>query len=84
VWLLVFATNPPFPRPPAVFAPVSIPGVDLLLPKLTYIAINLVGVGIIMYKFQSMGLLPITSADWVSLLPERHPAEFSSLGVPLS
>ena len=45
--------------------------------------LNLVGVAVVMYKLRAMGLLPLTSADWVSLLPSRHPTEFSAGFTPL-
>lgn len=51
--------------------------------KMLYGAINLAGTGVFLYKLRSMGLLPITSSDWVSLLPTRTPVEHSSLGMPL-
>ena len=73
----------PVTAPPAVFAPLSGPGVNLGLPKLIYVVLNLVGVGVVAYKLRVMGLLPLTSADWVSLLPSRHPAEFSAGAQPM-
>lgn len=60
----------------------TLPGVSLLVPKLIYVVINLGSCGLILYKFKSMGLLPLTSADWVSLIPERLAAEHSSMGMP--
>jgi hypothetical protein len=62
---------------------VSGPGVNLSLPKLLYVLLNLLGVAAVGYKLRVMGLLPLTSADWVSLLPSRHPAEFSAGAQPL-
>lgn len=61
----------------------SAPGVNLGLPKLLYVLLNLAGVGVVAYKLRVMGLLPLTAADWVSLLPSRHPAEFSAGAQPL-
>ena len=66
-----------------VFAAVSVPGAEVRLPKLLYIALNLVGAAVIMWKFKAMGLLPITSADWVSMLPTRSYVESSAAGSPL-
>lgn len=68
----------------AAFAPLAGPGVGLFLPKLIYIALNLVGVGVFAWKVRAMGLLPVTSSDWVSLFPMRAPAEFSSTTLALS
>ena len=46
-------------------------GIDLKLAKLIFVALQLLAVGIALYNCQRMGLLPITSADWLSFLPER-------------
>jgi ER membrane protein complex subunit 4 len=46
-------------------------GIDLKLAKLIYVSLQLLAVGIALYNCQRMGLLPITSADWLSFLPER-------------
>lgn len=64
-----------------VFAPLTGPKVSLLLPKLMYVGLNLVGVGVFIWKVRAMGLLPVTSSDWISLFPVRHPAEFSAATV---
>jgi hypothetical protein len=48
-----------------------------------YVLLNLVGVGIVAWKLRAMGLLPLTSADWVSLLPTTRFIDHSSLAVPL-
>lgn len=66
-----------------MFAPVTAPGASLVLAKAAYVALNLLGVGVVGYKLRVMGLLPVTSADWVSLLPARHAAEFSAGALPL-
>jgi len=47
--------------------------------KLLYLVVNLAGTGVFFYKLRSMGLLPITAADWISLLPTRTPIEYSSV-----
>jgi len=49
-----------------VFASVSAPGVDLTAPKLAFIGAQCIGVLIVLWKLNAMGLLPLTSADWVS------------------
>ena len=64
----------------AAFSTISGPGVSLLVPKLMFVALNLVGVAVVMYKLRVMGLLPLTSADWVSLLPSRYSREWTSVG----
>ena len=40
--------------------------VDVTVPKLIFVACNLAGVGLALYKSNSMGLLPTSSADWLS------------------
>lgn len=40
-------------------------GVDLTVPKLTFIAMNLAGLALGLYKCNSMGLLPTSAADWI-------------------
>mmetsp|Transcript_12414 Transcript_12414/g.18299 ORF Transcript_12414/g.18299 Transcript_12414/m.18299 type:complete len:179 (-) Transcript_12414:4-540(-) len=56
--------------------------VDLLIPKIVFILVNLAGIGTGVYKCGTMGLLPVTSADWTSYLHPKEAMEFS--GVPLS
>lgn len=72
-----------WPLSGAVFSTVSVPGVDLTAQKLAFVGAQLIGVMIVLWKLNAMGLLPLTSADWVSLLPALIPAEQSSLGWPL-
>ena len=47
-------------------------GIDLKLAKLIFVALQLLAVGIALYNCQRMGLLPVTSADWLSYIPERE------------
>ena len=58
--------------------------VNLLQPKLLYTALSVVGLAMGIYKVNSMGLLPVTSADWVTLLEAPQPTEFSVHAVPLT
>lgn len=51
------------------FAPMSVPGANLFLAKLVYVSLNIVGLLVVLWKVRAMGILPLTSADWVSLLP---------------
>jgi hypothetical protein len=53
--------------------------VDLLLPKLVYTALTLVGVALGLTKVYQFGLLPITSADWIGLL-QRPPLVGDAFG----
>jgi ER membrane protein complex subunit 4 len=61
-----------------IFSRFEDPGVDLIIPKLIYIAINLVGCAFFFYKLRVMGLMPITSSDWVSLIPIQQHIDYSS------
>lgn len=56
-------------------------GVDTRLPKLIFVALQLLAVGVALYKCATMNLLPLTSADWLWRLPERTYTEIA--GVPL-
>lgn len=62
------------------FSSVEAPGVSLFLPKLKYAVINAAGVAFLLWKLMSSGLLPVTSADWFTLLPHKTPLEHASLG----
>lgn len=65
-----------------VFSPLSVPGARLLTAKAMYVGLNLVGLGVVLWKVRAMGLLPLTSADWVSLLPQRLPLQLAAAGAP--
>ena len=70
--------TPHAPRAPrAAFAQFAVNGAKLGTAKGIYVAINLVGCGIVLWKLRSIGLLPLTSADWVQLLPPKRFVEFS-------
>ena len=56
---------------------------SLLLPKLLYVALNLVFLGMGLYKCSSLGLLPSTAADFVSRLPTSIASQAEVSGVPL-
>lgn len=68
----------------AAFAGVDMPGVSLLRPKAVYVAINLAGAALLYWRVRSMGLIPLTSADWVWMLPGRVPVENSAATTPLA
>lgn len=74
----------PTPSPTAAFAALDGMNVNLLQPKLLYTALSVVGLAMGIYKVNSMGLLPVTSADWVTLLEAPQPTEFSVHAVPLT
>nr|GMD09566.1 ER membrane protein complex subunit 4 [Ipomoea batatas] len=52
-----------------VFEPYKDSKVDLLGPKLLFIALNLAGLGLGIWKLNTLGLLPTHPSDWVSSLP---------------
>ncbi|KAG0461674.1 hypothetical protein HPP92_021652 [Vanilla planifolia] len=51
-----------------VFEPYKDSGVDTLAPKLLFIALNLAGLGLGLWKLNTLGLLPTHPSDWVSSL----------------
>jgi hypothetical protein len=79
-----FLLPPPPLHKPAAFAAVQHPGANLMNAKLIFIALNLAGTGVFLWKLRGMGLLPVTSSDWVSLLPDRTAVEHSALESPVS
>jgi hypothetical protein len=64
----------------AAFAGLDAPGVSLLVPKAIYLALNAAGTAFVLYKLVASGLLPVTSADWFTLLPMRSSVEHAALG----
>lgn len=54
------------------------PNVDLTLPKLAFVACNLGMVALALWKCNTMGLLPITAADWTSFLVTKDIVEASA------
>ena len=53
--------------------------VDLQMPKLIFVGLNLVFLGIGLYKMSSMRLLPTTSADWTSKIVWKDMVEITSI-----
>lgn len=51
----------------------DVPG--LMQAKLTFIVLNFVGLAFAVYKLHTMGLVPILSSDWITLLEVRQPEE---------
>jgi hypothetical protein len=54
-------------------------GIDLKIPKLIFLALQLLSVGVALYKCSLMGLLPVTSADWTHYVPFRESMESSGV-----
>ena len=53
--------------------------VDLTSSKALFVLLNLLWLGVGMYKMATMKLLPLTSADWESYVVWKHLTETSSL-----
>ncbi|EPS60039.1 hypothetical protein M569_14765, partial [Genlisea aurea] len=64
------------------FEPFKDKRVDLLAPKLVFVALNLVGLGLGIWKLNTLGLLPTHVSDWVSSLAPPQEVEYSGGGVP--
>ena len=55
------------------FTPYEHKDINLLLPKLAYIAVNLVLFAMAIYKFSVLGVIPVTPADWSGIISTRVP-----------
>lgn len=47
-------------------------GIDLKIPKLIFLSLQILALGIALYKCSTMGLLPLTSADWTHYIPHYN------------
>ncbi|KAI8991330.1 hypothetical protein BDF20DRAFT_909124 [Mycotypha africana] len=56
----------------------TLPGADLLTPKLTFIGLHLVTILMGIYKVNAMGLLPNTASDWLAFLHPKEVLEFAA------
>ncbi|CAL9112217.1 Transmembrane protein 85 [Musa troglodytarum] len=66
-----------------VFEPYKDPRVDTLAPKLLFIALNLAGLVLGIWKLNTLGLLPTHASDWVSSLPPASEVECAGGGLPV-
>ncbi|XP_058113996.1 uncharacterized protein LOC131256912 [Magnolia sinica] len=64
-----------------VFEPYKDSRVDILPPKLLFIALNLAGLALGVWKLNTLGLLPTHPSDWVSSLPPALEVELSGGGL---
>ncbi|XP_020578681.1 ER membrane protein complex subunit 4 [Phalaenopsis equestris] len=64
-----------------VFEPYKDSRVDTIAPKLLFIALNLAGLGLGVWKLNTLGLLPTHPSDWVSSLAPAPEAEYSGGGL---
>ncbi|KAK9149881.1 hypothetical protein Scep_008638 [Stephania cephalantha] len=60
-----------------VFEPYKDSKVDILTPKLLFIALNMAGLGLGVWKLNTLGLLPTHASDWVSSLPPAQEVEYA-------
>jgi hypothetical protein len=51
--------------------------INLVLPKIVYVAANLAVVSVGLYKCWTLGLFPTTPSDWIAQLPLKQPLEFA-------
>lgn len=47
-------------------------GDQAILQKLTFVLANMVGIGLAVWKFNRMGLLPTSPADWLEFIEARQ------------
>lgn len=64
-----------------MFEPYKDAKVELLGPKLVFIALNLGGMLLGVWKLNSLGLLPTHTSDWVSSLAPAQEVEYSAGGL---
>ncbi|GLJ27615.1 hypothetical protein SUGI_0541830 [Cryptomeria japonica] len=67
-----------------VFEPFQDSRIDLLLPKLVYIALNLAGMLLGIWKLNTLGLLPTHASDWVSSLAPALEIDYAGGGIPFA
>ena len=56
-------------------------GVDTRVPMLLYLGFQLMSLAVALYQCSRMGLLPVTSADWTSFIPQKNILEHT--GIPI-
>ena len=57
--------------------------VDLMMPKIIFICCSLAGLAMGLYKLSTMGLLPVTAADWFQLIEAKQVVEASAAAIPV-
>mmetsp|Transcript_1325 Transcript_1325/g.892 ORF Transcript_1325/g.892 Transcript_1325/m.892 type:complete len:106 (+) Transcript_1325:208-525(+) len=61
------------------FMPFEQKGVALMMPKLVFIACQLILACIALYKFSMMGIIPVRPIDWNGLFSASHPIEHAQV-----
>ncbi|XP_014678549.1 PREDICTED: ER membrane protein complex subunit 4-like [Priapulus caudatus] len=61
-----------------------IEGSQAIIQRMVYFLGNVLGIGLALYKCQSMGLLPTHSSDWLAFVQPQQRLEYSGGGIPLS
>ena len=56
-------------------------GVDTRVPMLLYLGFQILSLAVALYQCSRMGLLPVTSADWTSFIPQKNILEHT--GIPV-
>jgi hypothetical protein len=65
----------------SIFEPLEDGGkIDLSMPKLIFFVLNVIWLGVGLYKMSWMKLLPVTSADWIGKIVWKENLEIS--GIP--
>ena len=59
------------------FEPFEFKGLNLLMPKLIYLGCNCVSIGVAVYKFSNMGIIPVQPSDWAGLFHDKVTVEVS-------
>ncbi|CAG8687508.1 24007_t:CDS:2 [Dentiscutata erythropus] len=52
---------------------------DLILPKIVYVLLHLLTMGLGLYKCFSMGLLPTATSDWLAFMEPKQILEYSAV-----
>ena len=61
------------------FTPYEHKDINLLLPKLAFVGINIGLLGMALYKFSIMGVIPVTPNDWAGIISTRSPIQSSQV-----
>ncbi|CAN6992301.1 unnamed protein product [Brassica oleracea var. botrytis] len=64
-----------------IFEPFKDNKVELLMPKLVFLALNLGGLALGIWKLNTLGLLPTHASDWVSSLPPPQVSNLVSMSI---